>query len=1079
MSKRNLRPAVVFACLLLLRQVSFASDSSNAALDYSKEAFVIQQLTSRFTFENDGSERREMQASIKVLSDAGVQKWGVLSFSYQNFSQTVEIEYVRVRKADGSVVISPPENVQDLTSEISRVAPLYTDQREKHVAVKGLAPGDAIEYSIRTETTKPTVPGQFWMQYAFEHDEIVTQETLEVSVPAPRTIKLKNRGPKYEVVTQGDRRIYKWSSSHLERTKDDEEDNGSTWKQARGRADPPDVLLSSFASWDEVGRWYDNLQQERIKPSAQIKEKTAQLVKDAPDDDAKLQAIYNYVSTKFRYIGIDLGMGRYQPHFASDVMDNGYGDCKDKHTLLASLLMAAGFKVYPALVDAQAEVDPDVPSPGQFNHVITVVERKNGRLWLDTTPEVAPFGFLLAPLRGKNALIIPPGSSSVLAMTPDNPDSKSSQSFEMKATLDENGTLTGDAERVVAGSDFEVLLRSGFRSVPMPQWKDLVQQISYVSGFGGDISEVNATSPEELGKPFRISYKYTRKKYSDWENRRISPPLPVLYLPDVKEGQKPSRPLWLGVPGEIHFHSTIRLPKGYYPTLPKAVHIRREFADYDSSYSFDDGVLTAERDMVIKLQEVPTGDYEDYKSLRKTVDDDYATYTSLSIGRSASTQFSYESEIWNLPYSENSEAARLYDTARDQYQRNDMAGEIASLKRAVEIDPKFVRAWLWLGQIYKASRQNDLALAAYRRAIEIDPEQSVSYKALAFTLTGISKPEEAILVWEQYAKVAPGDFDAFANWGGALFYLKRYREAVSPLETAVKLAPENPSLQVLLGMAYLEVSDIAQARKSFQNALALNSDPLMLNNVAYALAQRDADLQEAKDYAVRAVHQEEEDSAKTELPQLRLEDLNHPRNLALFWHTLGMVYYHLNDLPSAEAYLKASWVLSQDPVIGSDLAKLYEKENRKQLALQTYELADIAPAVMAKLFPALGGNAPFAKDEVGLQDSIRRLGGTPGNHALWSVMNDLRTSKLPRLVSGTASAQFFVLFEAGKRVEVRFISGADSLKDAGNALQSVQFNVPFPDQHPTRILRRGILGCYPSTGCSFVTLSLDSMSSLE
>jgi transglutaminase-like putative cysteine protease len=78
---------------------------------------------------------------------------------------------------------------------------------------------------------------------------------------------------------------------------------------------------------------------------------------------------------KFHYIGLDFGIGRYQPHAADDVLDNGYGDCKDKHTLLATMLKAVGIDAWPALIHATRKLDPEVPSPAQFNHVITVVPR--------------------------------------------------------------------------------------------------------------------------------------------------------------------------------------------------------------------------------------------------------------------------------------------------------------------------------------------------------------------------------------------------------------------------------------------------------------------------------------------------------------------------------------------------------------------------------------------------------------------------------------------------------------------------------------------------------------------------------
>jgi transglutaminase-like putative cysteine protease len=66
-----------------------------------------------------------------------------------------------------------------------------------------------------------------------------------------------------------------------------------------------------------------------------------------------------------------------------------YGDCKDKHTLFAALLAAEGIKAYPVLIRAEGDtdnVDPDVPSPMQFSHVITAVPQDKGYLFLDTTP---------------------------------------------------------------------------------------------------------------------------------------------------------------------------------------------------------------------------------------------------------------------------------------------------------------------------------------------------------------------------------------------------------------------------------------------------------------------------------------------------------------------------------------------------------------------------------------------------------------------------------------------------------------------------------------------------------------------
>jgi len=85
------------------------------------------------SFANDGTGTTEQTTSVRVQSDSGVQRWGLLSFPYRAAEQTIEIEYVRVVKADGRTVVTPEDNVQDLDSEITRAAPLYSDQRGKHV----------------------------------------------------------------------------------------------------------------------------------------------------------------------------------------------------------------------------------------------------------------------------------------------------------------------------------------------------------------------------------------------------------------------------------------------------------------------------------------------------------------------------------------------------------------------------------------------------------------------------------------------------------------------------------------------------------------------------------------------------------------------------------------------------------------------------------------------------------------------------------------------------------------------------------------------------------------------------------
>jgi hypothetical protein len=292
--------------------------------DYSKEGVVIESTSNNVRLENDGTQFRESSGRIRIQSDAGLQHYGLLYFSYQSSTESLDIDYVRAHKPDGSIVTTPAENIQDMAADITREAPFYSDGREKHVAVKGLGVGDVLEYKAHWQTTKPLIPGEFWQGYNFSHDNIVLHEQLQINLPRDRAIKWNSPDLKPTITEEGPRRIFTWASSNLtvkSTEEEEEQQEKNTYQAARGQFPPPQIEISSFQSWEEIGHWYATLQQERVQPSPEILAKAAELTKGASDEDAKLRAIYTYVSTQFRYIGIAFGIGRYQPHTAATVLD--------------------------------------------------------------------------------------------------------------------------------------------------------------------------------------------------------------------------------------------------------------------------------------------------------------------------------------------------------------------------------------------------------------------------------------------------------------------------------------------------------------------------------------------------------------------------------------------------------------------------------------------------------------------------------------------------------------------------------------------------------------------------------------
>ena len=361
----------------------------------------MQNMATKVSFADDGAREWEQVVSVRVQSEGAVRQFGVLAFPYSSGSEQIQVGYVRVKKANGPVIETPAANVLDVAGQVAPEARFYSDVRQKQVPVKGLAVGDVLEYSVRTVQRNPDIAGQFWYTQYFAEDGVVLNQSLEVRVPKERYVQFSHSTLKAETREEGSQRIYTWKHAQLEPTKVGEKNKSAELQE------PLKVQLTSFRNWEDVGNWWAALAAPEAAVTPEIEQKAKELTAGLSSDAEKEKAIYNYVGMKFRYISVSLGAGRYRPHSAAEVLANQYGDCKDKHTLFVALLKAAGIQAWPALVGAGIEFDASMPSPEQFNHVITAIPEGGKYVWLDTTAEVAPFGFLSQGIRDEQVLLMP------------------------------------------------------------------------------------------------------------------------------------------------------------------------------------------------------------------------------------------------------------------------------------------------------------------------------------------------------------------------------------------------------------------------------------------------------------------------------------------------------------------------------------------------------------------------------------------------------------------------------------------------------------------------------------------------
>ncbi|MCU1302877.1 MAG: Tetratricopeptide repeat protein [Candidatus Sulfotelmatobacter sp.] len=1036
--------------------------------DYSQEGFVVEQYRSTFRFESDGTGRRETVARIRVQSEAGVQQWGQIQIGYNSANERVEIAYVRVIKADGSMVKAGDDAVQDLTAPVEREAPVYTDYRQKHITVPGLRPGEVLEYDMVTVIHTPLAAGQFWADYDFDKNNIMLNEELDVDVPLGRPIKLKNKpGMDPKISEANGRRIYHWSSSHLER-EDDEKDKDkdkSKKKKKKKKSDEErsDVQLTTFVSWEQIGRWYAGLDKDRRAPSPEVRAKAQELTKGLDNESDKIQALYDFVAKNFRYVSLSLGLGRYQPHAAGDVLHNQYGDCKDKHTLLASLLEAEGLHASSVLINSTRKLDPDVPSPAQFDHVITMLPVGQDEVWMDTTSEVAPFRLLAYSLRNKLALVIPADGTPHLEETPANTPMPDSEISEVGGKINEIGKLEAHVHYTFRG-DEELMLRSIFRRVPEAQWQRVVENVN--AGMGGEVTHLKISDPAATREPFTMSYDVAKPNFLDWSKKKSDLTLPLCQfnLPDLgvsDDSDVDAEPLKLGPKAEYAYKIKLELPAKYTAHAPLPFSLKRDYADYQATYKLEGKTFTASRTLTLRQDELPAPRAEDYQAFRHAVGSDLGQVLSV------------ENTVAGAPTPPaDMKADDLVESGRAAMNSGNLAMAVQLLKRATEVEPKNKYAWNILGAAYLGMRQNDNAIAALNKQIEINPYDEYAYNAMARAYWQERKYEEAVSAFNKQIEINPLDKFAHAGLGAMYSEWHKYAEAAPELEKATSLTPDNPELQVSLGDAYLNLGQDDKALATFDHAVEISATPLVWNNIAYQLSLKKSHLDRAQQYAESAVSATTAELRNVTLDRLTPQELPLVPSLIAYWDTLGWVYFTEGNLDKAEKYVAAAWGLGQHGEVGDHLGQIYEKEGKKDRALLTYTLATTGLRPIPETHERIDA---LVKSDAKLNDAAKN-----GKQDLQSMRSiDLGKAK------ETGSAEFFVLLSGGagmpaKAEAVRFVSGEEKLKVFTEALRTAEYRLTFPDDTPVKILRRGILSCSAAGGnCTFVLMLPDDVRTVD
>ncbi len=396
-----------------------------------------------------------------------------------------------------------------------------------------------------------------------------------------------------------------------------------------------------FSNWQQMSQWYVYLTQGRQDLSPEIKQAVENMTAGSPALLNKMQVIANFVQHDVRYVAIELGIGGYQPHHASDVYTHRYGDCKDKATLMAAMLHEIGVDSYYVVINTHrgAVTASTAAHVGGFNHAILAVQLPNnlvdgsliairsdpkyGRLlFFDPTNPLTPFGQISGNLQENYGLLVTADGGELVEL-PRQPSAMNGVKRTAKLTLDSAGTLQGDVQEIRIG-DYARYERNAI--LTMTNERDRIKPIEGLlanSLPSFRILKASMINLKENDLSFGFNYTFAAPNYtkSAGDLLLVRPRVLGNKAMGFLETKEPRQfAIEFAGPALDTDSFEITMPVGFVvDELPEPVNAEYSFGSYHSKTEVSGPIIRYTRSYEIKQLSVPASNAEELKKFNRII----------------------------------------------------------------------------------------------------------------------------------------------------------------------------------------------------------------------------------------------------------------------------------------------------------------------------------------------------------------------------------------------------------------------------------------------------------------------------
>jgi hypothetical protein len=514
---------------------------------------------------------------------------------------------------------------------------LYDDEKARVAAPPGADPGGIIAWE-----TEEQLPSYFSENdWGFQNEVPTVHSVYEIDLPAGwHHYAVWSRHDRIEPAEVAPDH-FRWELNAIPGIDLTDVPLAPEWVALAGRmtvhfsADP---VPEGDALWAKIGNWYYNLAAPRSEGGADIATEARSI---APSGDFmdKISKVADFMQQQIRYVGIEIGIGGWQPHPAEDVFHSRYGDCKDKATLTIAMLDAVGIRADWVSVDVRrGRIDPNAPSLFG-DHMITAIEipkgydnprlkavvtTKTGKrlLIFDPTNQYVSIGELPEYEQGSYGLVAAGADSQVIQLPilkPEADEIDRTAKFELAA----DGTLKGDVVVLRNGASAWGI-RETFAMDSDKEQRESIEKSLRMDFATFTLGTEKAENVRTLDKPLELDYSVTAPLYAKGAGTLLL--VRPRVVGSVAEGlnDKP-RKVAISFEGVGTWKDSfdVKIPAGYaVDDVPDPVNVDVGFATYHSEVKAQGDMLHYQREYVLKQLQLEPGDYAKLRKLEATISTD-------------------------------------------------------------------------------------------------------------------------------------------------------------------------------------------------------------------------------------------------------------------------------------------------------------------------------------------------------------------------------------------------------------------------------------------------------------------------